>query len=1393
MIPRATLNFKGHALLEKNAGEQFKIGGPNARSVTFDYKSNTKEGRKRSGHGNAYVILLRILAQKNRPLLQRLNQILWDSGNDLRGVRSTNSRQHGLIVDEITRRSGAYNAELSNDIMRALYDDASSRNAPGWILNALNATPVDTTIPEEPVDQSFTDSISQNHVTNMTNRLANLGLSPTDAQSLSNRFIQHFSELSTEYLAHGKDRKKSFEVTMGLLVEQFDKIVQMNQTQIKKTFTNPSQIKNFLSQVWSEIVAQKDQRHSIGTTIQSLQNFFKDGIRRGTIASSGLDTKHTEEKVIGEDIPSSGFQTLRENTPEEDFEDEMADIDSIYRERSKLKQQHIDAVKRDNDSRSRYHSERDNDDILFDVDINDRSTRRSNATRRSNETRRSNVIRPSELREFIRNDFRGDVMRWLNARVRLFGTTTFLDADDRTVYNAGDPDEPNDPDDPDEPPSGSSTIGIFVNGRWRLTKIKHLVGALLGIGATGVTIATVVKNLKKKGDDEDKAERSGFPGERHAILKTKNHGLQRANWMGPGTHVLERLKRDDPPLTPSDGVAKLHDIEYAIASMAPTREEQFRMIRDADLKMLRSLKELEDNNLDSTYNIYQGVIGINTKIKAEDIGLLDKSVFAGELKTINPADKQLIFKNFTELTGYKSVSDKSPRVPGGYDGSGGSVGPSGPGDDGPGDRRDMGGKNEYNNIDMYDKRNIQPKLTPGKVPQVFISDDTRFGKGGATYIDPYLEGLQSYNVGDDISKYNSIAKQFNNAMINQNTVAVAKLKDQLLKQYQIITDKIQLNTGSGPSRPGPSRPGPSRPDPSSKNEYTTTDKYDTRNIQPKLTPGKVPQIFISDNNKFGKGGATYINPDLEGLEPYDVDDDISKYNSIAKEFNNAMINQDTLAIANLKDQLLKQYQIITDKIQLNARPDTSRKRINIEKKQFDKPFVDIREGATYIDPETVILEPYQLDVNEYNDLVRQFNKAIDGGDNRQVIELKNKLELSYQKINNKLNSGRKGSVISDKSLGDAHADYLDSLLTLKQAEAAGASPDELHRLQIQNDELVSRYNAAKAQSDIKKNERTYLNDVYKESYPVSGSESQQFKKIQSMEHILSTEPNTNDRSNMALKEYQNWVTQYGDDVNDRSTYYLEREKKLNELFEKYKYPKDQLKEEEAEGEDQDTYAKLPDQDYTAKPEASEHFERADELIGGEALALAQTKEEQMKEQIRWNNFQQVQPGHGLGRNNTLFRENRRADNLRYGSLKPPPMMHRPLPPIREDPRDRPIFQNVYQFDDEFDDEYEMKSLQHWTYEMPNQTAQSNWENRHSIYYPDHSLDTYKGRRAVMIPRLRNNGAQRYTKYDLSKDTSTSKRGINGYANFKDHIPYDNAFGFDDRVQLDPYEYELAKK
>ena len=134
-------------------------------------------------------------------------------------------------------------------------------------------------------------------------------------------------------------------------------------------------------------------------------------------------------------------------------------------------------------------------------------------------------------------------------------------------------------------------------------------------------LGTMVRNAIPASDVN---ARPGFPGEKHGILKLPNGTYGVANYLGPGTHLVERLKRGDPPRTLVDKTAKAHDIRYF-------QSQDVDDIRRADVKMMQSLADIQMRGADSVWNINQGKL-IGAKMVGEDLGLLKRDAFSGDFK-----------------------------------------------------------------------------------------------------------------------------------------------------------------------------------------------------------------------------------------------------------------------------------------------------------------------------------------------------------------------------------------------------------------------------------------------------------------------------------------------------------------------------------------------------------------------------------------------------------------------------------------------------------------------------------------------------------------------------------------------------------------------------------------
>ncbi len=100
-----------------------------------------------------------------------------------------------------------------------------------------------------------------------------------------------------------------------------------------------------------------------------------------------------------------------------------------------------------------------------------------------------------------------------------------------------------------------------------------------------------------------------------------NGSIEVANWVGPSTQVIKRLKRGDKGKTATDTVAMRHDLDYSIAQ---TLDD----IRSADRRMINKLTQIQSNKADNLINILAGKKAIQSKVYLEDKGLLSKNAFA---------------------------------------------------------------------------------------------------------------------------------------------------------------------------------------------------------------------------------------------------------------------------------------------------------------------------------------------------------------------------------------------------------------------------------------------------------------------------------------------------------------------------------------------------------------------------------------------------------------------------------------------------------------------------------------------------------------------------------------------------------------------------------------------
>lgn len=137
-----------------------------------------------------------------------------------------------------------------------------------------------------------------------------------------------------------------------------------------------------------------------------------------------------------------------------------------------------------------------------------------------------------------------------------------------------------------------------------------------------------IPESKKRAKVKRGKEPALFEGERHGVLWVPGKGFERSNYMGPGTNLFARLRRNDQGKTAIDAISKLHDIDYTLASGASRDEkEQVQMMRDADNRMIQSGWKAYKAGKENLFNLVEGAGLIKAKTLLEDWGLLSKTKF----------------------------------------------------------------------------------------------------------------------------------------------------------------------------------------------------------------------------------------------------------------------------------------------------------------------------------------------------------------------------------------------------------------------------------------------------------------------------------------------------------------------------------------------------------------------------------------------------------------------------------------------------------------------------------------------------------------------------------------------------------------------------------------------
>lgn len=139
------------------------------------------------------------------------------------------------------------------------------------------------------------------------------------------------------------------------------------------------------------------------------------------------------------------------------------------------------------------------------------------------------------------------------------------------------------------------------------------------------------------------------PGEKH-VLMLKDGKLQAANYCGPGTDILSRVKKGVKASNKVDSTCMAHDIRYSLSS-------NIEGIKEADKKMVDKLDQLQKNKEESLFNILPSKYGIKANQLLSKIlpdKYADKFVnymtdYKDFNKNLKPEDKKLLEDKLEEL------------------------------------------------------------------------------------------------------------------------------------------------------------------------------------------------------------------------------------------------------------------------------------------------------------------------------------------------------------------------------------------------------------------------------------------------------------------------------------------------------------------------------------------------------------------------------------------------------------------------------------------------------------------------------------------------------------------------------------------------------------------------
>lgn len=160
----------------------------------------------------------------------------------------------------------------------------------------------------------------------------------------------------------------------------------------------------------------------------------------------------------------------------------------------------------------------------------------------------------------------------------------------------------------------SETLKFMKQYRLYPIPKKYLPVDVIGDGIVD-TIVKGINYISNKFNPSDKEATEIEAEEKHGVLILPNGKIGRANYMGPGTNLIKRLKRGDKPRTEMDELSRAHDIRYDLAKSQKDIEE-------ADEIFIKASKKIRKAKKDNVFNTYVGQLPIQAKYYAEKTGLI---------------------------------------------------------------------------------------------------------------------------------------------------------------------------------------------------------------------------------------------------------------------------------------------------------------------------------------------------------------------------------------------------------------------------------------------------------------------------------------------------------------------------------------------------------------------------------------------------------------------------------------------------------------------------------------------------------------------------------------------------------------------------------------------------